>query len=71
MVKTEELDPDYMQELANTIKLPTRCKTEVGARGEICFVGKVPDLGAGYFVGVRLDEPFGTSNGVIKGVKYF
>lgn len=29
------------------------------------------DLGLGYFVGVRLDEPFGTGTGVIKGVKYF
>lgn len=28
------------------------------------------DLGHGYFVGVRLDEPYGDSNGVIKGVKY-
>lgn len=29
------------------------------------------DLGNGYFVGVKLDEPFGNSNGTIKGVKYF
>ncbi len=29
------------------------------------------DLGQGYFVGVKLDEPFGNSNGVVKGVKYF
>lgn len=29
------------------------------------------DLGYGYFVGVKLDEPYGDSNGVIKGVKYF
>ena len=29
------------------------------------------DLGNGYYVGVLLDEPFGTSNGTVKGVKYF
>jgi tubulin-folding cofactor B len=29
------------------------------------------DLGKGFYVGVRLDEPFGDSNGVVKGVKYF
>lgn len=29
------------------------------------------DLGQGYFVGVKLDEPFGNSNGIVKGVKYF
>jgi tubulin-folding cofactor B len=35
------------------------------------YVGKLVDLGLGYFVGVRLDEPYGSGNGVIKGVKYF
>ncbi len=29
------------------------------------------DLGQGYFVGVKLDEPMGNSNGSVKGVKYF
>ncbi len=29
------------------------------------------DLGQGFFVGVKLDEPFGNSNGVVNGVKYF
>jgi tubulin-folding cofactor B len=29
------------------------------------------DLGHGFFVGVKLDEPYGDSNGIIKGVKYF
>ena len=40
-------------------------------RGEIQYIGKCPDLGEGYFVGVVLDEPFGNSNGCVKGVKYF
>jgi dynactin complex subunit len=29
------------------------------------------DLGHGFWVGVRLDEPYGDSKGIIKGVKYF
>lgn len=29
------------------------------------------DLGNGYFVGILLDEPYGDSNGSVKGVKYF
>ena len=29
------------------------------------------DLGQGYYVGVKLDEPVGNSNGVVKGVTYF
>jgi tubulin-folding cofactor B len=41
------------------------------ARGEIRFVGKIMDLGNGWYVGVKLDEPYGEGNGVVKGVKYF
>jgi len=29
------------------------------------------DLGNGYYIGVRLDEPYGNSNGTVKGIKYF
>jgi tubulin-folding cofactor B len=71
VVKTEQYDPDYLSELASSIQFGSRCRTDTGARGEICFVGRVPDLGPGFFVGVRLDEPFGSGNGVVKGVKYF
>lgn len=35
------------------------------------YVGKVPDLGDGYFVGVKLDEPWGSSDGTVNGVKFF
>ena len=42
-----------------------------GARGEICFVGKISDIGNGYYVGIKLDEPVGKGNGTVKGVKYF
>lgn len=34
-------------------------------------MGKIADLGPGYYVGVKLDEPYGNSNGKVKGVKYF
>lgn len=37
----------------------------------VCYVGKIVDKGPGYYVGVKLDEPFGDSNGIVKGVKYF
>jgi len=29
------------------------------------------DLGNGYWVGIKLDEPFGTGTGTIKNIKYF
>lgn len=40
-------------------------------RGEVKFVGKVPELAPGYWVGVVLDEPTGDSNGTAKGKAYF
>mmetsp|Transcript_32732 Transcript_32732/g.38388 ORF Transcript_32732/g.38388 Transcript_32732/m.38388 type:complete len:92 (-) Transcript_32732:231-506(-) len=50
-----------------------RCEvTTGGRRGEVCFVGEVPELsGAGHWVGVRFDEPVGKSNGTAKGKRYF
>ena len=68
---TEELDPEYLGELAATIEIGSRCKLGTGPRGEIRYVGKIMDLGNGFFVGIKLDEPYGNSNGVVKGVKYF
>ena len=57
--------------MASSISIGSRCKLGSGARGEIRFVGKIMDLGQGFYVGVKLDEPFGNSDGVVKGVKYF
>lgn len=37
--------------------------TELNRRGEVKYVGKVPEKGVGYFVGVKLDEPFLSGNG--------
>ena len=50
-----------------------RCKLlgNSAARGEVKFVGKIMDLGVGFYVGVLLDEPYGSGKGEVKGVKYF
>ena len=32
-------------------------------RGEVVYVGKVPELGIGYWIGIKLDEPSGDTNG--------
>jgi len=48
-----------------------RCETENGARGEIRFIGKVPEMGLGYFVGVLLDEPNHEATGSILGGNYY
>jgi hypothetical protein len=44
----------------------------LGGRGcEIAFVGRVPELGPGWWVGVDYDEALGKNDGSIKGVRYF
>jgi dynactin complex subunit len=40
-------------------------------RGEIRYLGRVPDLGLGVFIGVALDEPLGNIDGSCNGVRYF
>lgn len=49
-----------------------RCKLlELNHRGEIKYVGPIPEIGEGYFIGIKLDEPFGKNNGSVKGKSYF
>lgn len=62
-----------MKEIADTIAVGERCKLigNAAARGEVKFVGKIMDLGVGYYVGVLLDEPYGNSTGTVNGITYF
>ena len=49
-----------------------RCEVQPGARrGLVMWVGESEALKAGYWVGVKLDEPLGMNNGTIKGVQLF
>ena len=65
-------DPDFEKDIAEDIKVGERCiMTSDNHRGEVRYVGRVQDLGQGYYVGVKLDEPYGMNDGSVKGVKYF
>jgi hypothetical protein len=45
-----------------------RCEVNPGGkRGEVKFVGKIPAIAAGWFVGVQYDEPVGKNDGTCKG----
>lgn len=58
--------------MASLVVVGQRCQLENGARGEVRFVGKVAELGFGYFVGVLLDEPqVGLGTGTLDGNYYF
>jgi tubulin-folding cofactor B len=53
-----------------------RCEVQPGARrGEVMFLGEIPGVGEegrrGHWVGVKFDEPVGSSDGCVRGRKIF
>jgi hypothetical protein len=65
--------PEVGPESVAGMEVGMRCEVTLGGRrGEVCYVGEVPELsGGGHWVGVRFDEPVGKSNGSAKGKQYF
>jgi tubulin-folding cofactor B len=57
---------EFQLEESKLVEVGQRCEKAGGARGEVKYVGKVPGLDKGYWVGIQLDEPCGDSNGKIK-----
>ncbi|EOD15772.1 hypothetical protein EMIHUDRAFT_76170, partial [Emiliania huxleyi CCMP1516] len=48
------------KELAERITVGDRCEVTLGGkRGEVRYVGKIPAIAAGWWVGVQYDEPVG------------
>lgn len=67
-----KIPEDFQKEEADKIAVGQRCEIIIGQRrGEVRFVGLVPELAPGYWVGIQLDEPTGDSDGKVKGKKYF
>jgi tubulin-folding cofactor B len=60
------------EECTANVTMGARCSIPPGdRRGEVVFIGLVPELSEGYWVGLRLDEPVGKNDGTVKGVWYF
>lgn len=60
------------EDLAEAIKPGMRCQLKIGGRrGEVKYVGRIPQLAKGFWVGIQLDEPVGKNDGSVKGVRYF
>eukprot|EP00290_Baffinella_frigidus_P011945 CAMPEP_0180154878 /NCGR_PEP_ID=MMETSP0986-20121125/24453_1 /TAXON_ID=697907 /ORGANISM="non described non described, Strain CCMP2293" /LENGTH=333 /DNA_ID=CAMNT_0022103381 /DNA_START=12 /DNA_END=1013 /DNA_ORIENTATION=- len=70
-VKPPIEDEEHLGEMAAKINEGDRCESAGGRRGEVMFVGKVPELPLGYWVGVKYDEPVGKNDGSVKGTRYF
>lgn len=65
-------DPDFEKEIADEINVGDRCvMTQDNHRGEVKYVGRLPDMGQGFYIGVQLDEPYGMNNGSLKGISFF
>ena len=63
---------DFQKEEAEKIQVGSRCEVKIGQRrGEVKYVGKVVGLGAGYWLGICLDEPTGDSDGKVAGKQIF
>ena len=68
----QKIPADFQKEEADQMKLGDRCEATIGgARGEIRFIGKIPELSPGFWVGVQLDEPSGDTDGTLKSKSYF
>ena len=64
----DECDAIYSERSVSNIQVGDRCEVDPGKRrGSVAFVGKVPELGPGCWVGVTFDEPVGKTDGTAKG----
>lgn len=64
--KERESNEDAFGDLAAGMKVGDRCEVTMGGkRGEVKYVGKIPALAAGWWVGVQYDEPVGKNDGAI------
>merc|ERR1712062_305114 len=70
---TENLETKFGPESVNGIQIDMRCQVFPGnRRGTVAYVGIVPELGLGQWVGVAFDEPDGMNDGTVPdGKRYF
>ncbi|EMC96195.1 hypothetical protein BAUCODRAFT_147838 [Baudoinia panamericana UAMH 10762] len=75
-IEQQKRDATYREVEQRAIQVGCRCRLlpdDDARRGEVMFVGDVPEIpsGIGAWVGVKLDEPTGKNDGSVKGVRYF
>jgi len=65
-------DDEHMADLVAEMKVDDRCEINPGGkRGAVKFIGKIPAIAPGYWVGVQYDEPVGKNDGTVKGARFF
>lgn len=80
MCKDEEskaqaiVNDEHMSDLACKISNGQRVLVVTGAatrQAEVMYVGKIPEIAPGWWIGVQYDEAVGKNDGSIKGERYF
>jgi len=63
-MEEEELDDSFMKHEAEQFTVGARCRlADTLYLGYIAYIGLVPEIHKGYFVGIKLDQPYGMNNG--------
>jgi len=65
------IDDTYGQAEAACMATGNRCEIAGGRRGVVMYVGPIPEMPIGWWIGVKLDEPLGKNDGSVKGARYF
>ena len=73
--KAPVTDDEHLAAEAGAMKAGDRCEVTAPGmgrkRGEVKYVGKIPQIAPGWWVGVVYDEPVGKNDGSVKGRRCF
>jgi len=74
-VKAPITDDEHLATEAATMKVGDRCEVALPGRnkprGVVQYVGKIPQIAPGWWIGVQYDEPDGKNDGSVKGKRFF
>ncbi len=64
-MEEEELDDSFMQHEAQQFTVGQRCRLpDTLYFGYIAYIGLVPEIHKGHFIGIKLDQPHGMNDGL-------
>jgi tubulin-folding cofactor B len=68
----DDEDSEYGQSSVAHATVGDRCQVKPGdRRGRVAYIGTIPEIASGYWIGVVLDEPLGQNDGTFGGKQYF
>ena len=68
----QPINDEHMADLARKVRVGDRVVVDPGSRlAEVRYVGKIPEIAAGFWVGVQYDQAVGKNDGSVKGRRCF